>query len=44
MKLVSIDDYDGITAMQRDVLRAVAVRKAHEFAEPRFGVLKAPTG
>lgn len=43
VKLVSIDDNDGVAAMQRYVLRAVAVRKAHEFAKPRFRVLKAPT-
>ena len=42
-ELVSIDDNDGIATVQCDVLRAVAVREAHQFAKPRFGVLKAPT-
>ncbi len=42
-KLDSIDDDDSIAAMHRYVLRAVAMRKAHELAESRFGVLKAPT-
>ena len=42
-KLVCVDHDDGIAAMQRDMLRPVTVSQAHEFAEARLGVLKAPT-
>jgi len=42
-ELVGINDNDGISAMQRDVLRAIAVCQAHQFAEARLGFLKTPT-
>ena len=41
-KRVGIDHNDGIAAMQSYMLRAIAVGKAHQFAESRFGVLKTP--
>lgn len=43
VKLVCVDNNDSVTAMQRDVLRSVAMRQAHQLAESRLGVLKAPT-
>ena len=43
VKLVSIDDNDGIAAMQSYMLRTFAVCEAHQFAKPRLGILKAPT-
>jgi len=41
-EFVCVDNHHRIPAMQRDVLRTIAVRHAHEFAESRLGVLKAP--
>jgi len=41
-EFVCVDNHHRIPAMQRDVLRPIAVRHAHEFAESRLGVLEAP--
>ena len=43
VKLVRVDDHDSIAPVQRDVLRPVTVRQAHEFTETRLRVLQAPT-
>ena len=43
IEFVRVDNHHGIAAMQRDVLRPIAVRHAHEFAESRLSVLKAPS-
>ena len=42
IEFVCGDHHYRIAAVQRDVLRPIAVRHAHEFAESRLGVLKAP--
>jgi len=39
---ICIDNYHRIPAVQRDVLRSIAMCHAHELAESRLGVLKAP--
>ena len=43
LKRICVDNNDGVTTMQRDKLRPIAVRQSHKFAESRLGVLKAPT-
>ena len=43
VKLVCVDNNDGIAAMQSDVLRSITVRQAHQLAESGLGVLEAPT-
>lgn len=42
LKFVSGDHHHRIAAVRRHVLGSIAVCQAHEFAEPRLGVLKAP--
>ena len=42
IEFVRVDNHYRITAVQRDVLRPSAMCHAHEFAESRLGVLKAP--
>ena len=41
-KLFCVHHHDGLTAVQRDVLRPVTVSQTHQFAETGFGVLEAP--
>jgi len=43
VKLVRVDNNDGIAAMQRDELRSITVRQAHQLTETRLGILQAPT-
>jgi len=42
IEFVCVDNHHRIAAVQRDVLRPIAMCQAHEFAESRLGVLKAP--
>lgn len=42
IEFVCVDNDHRIAAMQRHVLRPLAMCHAHEFAESRLGVLKAP--
>ena len=42
IELVSVDHHHRIPSVQRDTLRAIAVRPAHELAETGFGILKRP--
>ncbi len=42
IEFICIDHHHRIPAMQGDVLWPIAVCQAHEFAEARLGVLKAP--
>lgn len=42
IEFVCVDNHYRIAAVQRDVLRPIAARHAHEFAESRLRVLKAP--
>jgi hypothetical protein len=42
IEFVCIDNHHRIAAVQRDVLRPIAMCHAHELAESRLGVLKAP--
>lgn len=43
IELVCIDYHHSVAPVQGDVLRPLAVRHAHELAESRLGVLKAPS-
>ena len=40
---LDVDRHNGIAAVQGDMLRAFAMRQAHEFAEPGLGFLQAAT-
>jgi len=42
IEFVCVDNHHRIAAVQRNVLRPIAVRHTHEFAESRLSVLKAP--
>jgi hypothetical protein len=42
IELVRVDHHHRVASVQRDSLRAVAVRPAHELAEAGFGILKRP--
>jgi len=42
IEFICIDNHHRIPAVQRDVLRSIAMCHAHELAESRLGVLKAP--